>query len=207
MLKKSVIMNRFIMLLSISLMASWVSAQDIQLPAPNRTGGKPLMQALNERQSIRSYQDKPLTVQQLSDLLWAANGFNRDDKRTAPTANNRQELELYAVTKEGIYFYDAKNYLLKEFKKGDYRAKAGKQDFVAKAALNLIFVSDMEKASSRDFALVDCGFVSQNVYLYCASEGLGTVVRGFFDKEELSELLELPSNQEVLLTQSVGYVK
>lgn len=200
-------MSRFIMLLSISLMASWVSAQDIQLPAPDRVGGKPLMQALNERQSIRSFQDKPLTQQQLSNLLWAANGFNRNDKRTVPTANNRQELELYAVTKEGIYFYDAKNHLLKEFKKGDYRAKAGKQDFVAEAALNLIFVSDMEKASSRDFALIDCGFVSQNVYLYCASEGLGTVVRGFFDKEVLSELLELPSNQEVLLTQSVGYVK
>ncbi|HHU97562.1 MAG TPA: SagB/ThcOx family dehydrogenase [Petrimonas sp.] len=200
-------MNRFIMLLSISLMASWVSGQDIQLPAPDRTGGKPLMQALNERQSNRSFQDKSLTQQQLSDLLWAANGFNRDDKRTAPTANNRQELELYAVTKEGVFFYDAKNNLLKEVKKGDYRAQAGMQDFVAEAALNLIFVSDMEKASSRDFALIDCGFVSQNVYLYCASEGLGTVVRGFFDKKVLSELLELPSSQEVLLTQSVGYVK
>ncbi len=200
-------MNRFIMLLSISLMASWVSGQDIQLPAPDRTGGKPLMQALNERQSNRSFQDKSLTQQQLSDLLWAANGFNRNDKRTAPTANNRQELELYAVTKEGVYFYDAKNHLLKEVKKGDHRAKAGMQDFVAEAALNLIFVSDMEKASSRDFALIDCGFVSQNVYLYCASEGLGSVVRGFFDKKVLSELLELPSSQEVLLTQSVGYVK
>ena len=109
-------MNRFIMLLSISLMASWVSGQDIQLPAPDRTGGKPLMQALNERQSNRSFQDKSLTQQQLSDLLWAANGFNRDDKRTAPTANNRQELELYAVTKEGVFFYDAKNNLLKEVK-------------------------------------------------------------------------------------------
>ena len=200
-------MNRFIMLLSISLMASWVSGQDIQLPAPDRTGGKPLMQALNERQSNRSFQDKSLTLQQLSDLLWAANGFNRDDKRTAPTANNRQELELYAVTKEGVYFYDAKNHLLKEVKKGDYRAQTGMQEYVPDAALNLLFVSDLDKATNRQFALIDCGYVSQNVYLYCASEGLGTVVRGSFDKEVLSQLLGLPSNQEVLLTQSVGYVK
>jgi nitroreductase len=94
---------------------------------------------------------------------------------------------------------------LKEVKKGDHRAQAGSQDFVAQAALNLIFVSDMEKASSKEYAYTNCGFVAQNVYLYCASEGLGAVVRGSFDKDKLRELLKLPSNQEVLLTQSVGY--
>jgi SagB-type dehydrogenase family enzyme len=182
-----------------------VSAQNISLPAPDRRGGKPLMQALNERKSIRSYQDKELTLQQLSDLLWAANGFNRADKRTAPTANDRQELELYVTTKNGVYFYDARNHLLKEVKKGDYRAQAGMQDFVAKAALNLIFVSDLSKVSNRQYAYTNCGFVAQNVYLYCASEGLGAVVRGMFDKDKLSELLNLGSNQEVLLTQTVGY--
>lgn len=198
-------MIRLIILLSIFIMCGSISAQDINLPAPNKTGGKPLMQALNERKSTRSYQDKALTSQQLSDLLWAANGFNRDDKRTAPTANNRQELELYVTTKNGVYFYDARNHLLKEVKQGDQRAQAGTQDFVARAALNLIFVSDMEKASSREYAYTNCGFVAQNVYLYCASEGLGVVVRGSFDKDKLSELLELNSNQQVLLTQSVGY--
>lgn len=198
-------MNRIIMLVSLFVMSCSISAQDIRLPAPHRTGGKPLMQALNERKSIRSYQDKELTLQQLSDLLWAANGFNRDDKRTAPTANNRQELELYVTTKNGIYFYDARNHLLKEVKKGDYRARAGTQDFVAQAALNLIFVSDLNKASSRQYAYTDCGFVAQNVYLYCASEGLGAVVRGSFDKDKLKEFLNLKSNQEILLTQTVGY--
>ena len=198
-------MNRIIMLVSLFVMSCSISAQDIRLPAPHRTGGKPLMQALNERKSIRSYQDKELTLQQLSDLLWAANGFNRDDKRTAPTANNRQELELYVTTKNGIYFYDARNHFLKEVKKGDYRARAGTQDFVAQAALNLIFVSDLDKASSRQYAYTDCGFVAQNVYLYCASEGLGAVVRGSFDKDKLNELLNLKSNQEILLTQTVGY--
>jgi len=198
-------MNRFIMLASLFILGSSISAQDIKLPAPNRTGGKPLMQALNERKSTRSYQDKDLTRQQLSDLLWAANGFNRETKRTVPTANDRQELELYVATRNGIYFYDAHQHLLREVKKGDYRAQTGVQDFVAQAALNLIFVSDMEKASSRQYAYTDCGFVSQNIYLYCASEGLGSVVRGSFDKEKLHQLLNLGPNQEVLLTQSVGY--
>ncbi|WP_298652915.1 SagB/ThcOx family dehydrogenase [uncultured Proteiniphilum sp.] len=198
-------MIRFIILSSVFILSCSISAQDISLPAPYRTGGKPLMQALNERRSIRSYQDKELTLQQLSDLLWAANGFNRDDKRTAPTANNRQELELYVTTKNGVYFYDARNHRLREVKKGDHRAEAGTQDFVARAALNLIFVSDMEKASGREYAFTNCGFVAQNVYLYCASEGLGAVVRGSFDKDKLSDLLNLNSNQEVLLTQSVGY--
>jgi len=111
------------------------------------------MQALNERKSIRSYQDKALTLEQLSDLLWAANGFNRDDKRTTPTANNRQELELYVAMKSGLYFYDARKHLLKEVKKGDFRADTGVQDFVAQAALNLIFVSDLGKASSQAICL------------------------------------------------------
>lgn len=162
------------------------------------------MQALNERKSTRSYQNKALTLQQLSDLLWAANGFNRDDKRTAPTANNRQELELYVAMQSGLYYYDARKHLLKEVKKGDYRAETGVQDFVAQAALNLIFVSDMEKASGRQYAYTDCGFVSQNVYLYCASAGLGSVVRGSFDKEKIGKLLNLSTRQEVLLTQTVG---
>jgi SagB-type dehydrogenase family enzyme len=193
------------MLVSLFAVGCSISAQDVNLPAPDRSGGKPLMQALNERKSIRSYQDKELTLQQLSDLLWAANGFNRDDKRTAPTANNRQELELYVTTKNGVYFYDARNHLLKEVKNGDYRAQTGSQDFVAQAALNLIFVSDSNKMSGRQYAYTDCGFVAQNVYLYCASEGLGVVVRGSFDKDKLSNLLNLSSNQEVLLTQTVGY--
>ncbi len=180
-------------------------AQDVQLPTPVRSGGKPLMDALNQRHSTRTFQDKELSLQQLSDLLWAANGFNRADKRTAPTANNRQELELYVTTSKSLYFYDARNHLLKEVKKGDFRAETGTQDFVAIVPLNLIFVADMQKASSREYAYIGCGFVSQNIYLYAVSEGLGTVVRGSFDKERLHSLLELKPSQEVLLTQSVGY--
>ena len=171
------------------------------------TGGKPLMQALSERKSIRSYQDKSLSDQTLSNLLWAANGFNRPDKRTAPTANNRQELELYVALKSGIYLYDAQNNRLKLIRKGDFRKNTGVQDFVATAAANIIFVSDLGKASSEQYAFTDCGFVAQNIYLYCASEGLGSVVRGSFDKDELAKLLNLTGKMQVLLTQSVGYPK
>src|SRR5690554_2634163 len=198
-------MNKLIVLISVLFMSNSLFAQDIKLPAPNKSGGKPLMQALSERKSSRDFIDKELSVQQISDLLWAANGFNRDDKRTAPTANNRQELELYVTTSKSLYFYDARNHLLKEVKKGDFRAETGTQDFVAIVPLNLIFVADMQKASGREYAFTGCGFVSQNIYLYCASEGLGSVVRGMFDKERLHSLLELKPSQEVLLTQSVGY--
>ena len=198
-------MYKLIFFLSIFMMCNILGAQDIQLPVPDKTGGKPLMQVLNARRSTRAFESKELNIRQVSDLLWTANGFNRDDKRTAPTANNRQELELYVASKSGIYFYDARNHLLKEIKKGDFRDKTGTQEFVAKAALNLIFVSDMDKASSREYAFTSCGFVAQNVYLYCASEGLGSVVRGSFNKDVLSKLLNLKPSQEVLLTQTVGW--
>ena len=200
-------MNKCISFLLFSLFTTTLMAQDINLPAPDKKGGKPLMQALSERKSTRDFQEKELSDKTLSDLLWAANGFNRGDKRTAPTANNKQELELYVTLKSGIYFYNAKAHKLELIKKGDYRKSAGTQAFVAIAPVNIIFVSDLEKASSKNYAFTDCGFVSQNIYLFCASAGLGTVVRGSFNKKELEELLGLPSNKEVLLTQTVGYAK
>jgi len=197
--------------LVIFLLFSWLTlpldAQDIQLSAPDKKGGKPLMQALSERKSAREFQEKELPDEVLSNLLWAANGFNREDKRTAPTANNRQELELYLVMKSGIYFYNAREHRLALVKKGDYRKSAGTQTYVANAPVNILFVSDSGKASGKNYAYTDCGFVSQNIYLFCASEGLATVVRGSYDKKVLEELLQLPANQEVLLTQTVGYPK
>lgn len=182
-----------------------LSAQDIKLNEPDKKGGKPLMQALSERKSTREFQNKDLPVSVLSNLLWAANGFNRDNKRTSPTANDRQEIELYVTLKSGVYWYDARNQLLKLIKTGDFRESTGTQDYVADAALNVIFVADMNKASSREYAHLDCGFIAQNIYLFAASEGLGAVTRGWFDKDVLAQLLRLPAHQEVLLTQSVGY--
>ena len=184
-----------------------MNAQEIKLPAPDRSGGQPLMKSLNERKSARSFSEKDLSDQQLSDLLWAANGFNREDKRTAPTARNCQELELYVIFKKGIYFYNAKEHKLILVKEGDYRKSAGIQDYVADAPLNILIVSDLEKAASSQYSYTNCGYISQNIYLYCASEGLATVARGAFNKEELHSLLQLPKSHEVLLAQTVGFPK
>lgn len=200
-------MIKLVIIFLFSLLTSSLFAQDIQLPTPDKKGGKTLMQALSERKSSREFKEKELPNDVLSNLLWAANGFNREDKRTAPTANNRQELELYLVMKSGIYFYNAREHRLALVKKGDYRKSAGTQTYVANAPVNILFVSDSGKASGKNYAYTDCGFVSQNIYLFCASEGLATVVRGSYDKKVLEELLQLPANQEVLLTQTVGYPK
>ncbi|GHU74462.1 hypothetical protein FACS189413_19250 [Bacteroidia bacterium] len=181
-------------------------AQNISLPQPQTTGGKPLMEALNDRQTTREFSDKELDTQTLSDLLWAAYGFNRDDKRTAPSANNRQEFILYVVLKSGVYVYDSKANELILKAEGDFRSATGKQDFVTVAPLNLVFVADLTK-NSAEGAAIDAGYISQNVYLYCASAGLGTVVRGWFDKAEVQAALQLSETEEPILTQTVGYKK
>jgi nitroreductase len=182
-----------------------MNAQEIKLPAPDRNGGQPLMKSLNERKSTRSFSEKDLSDQQLSDLLWAANGFNREDKRTAPTAMNRQELELYVISKKGIYFYNAKE--LRLVKDGDYRKSAGTQAYVYDAPIHILIVSDTKKTASQQYSYTNCGYISQNIYLYCASEGLATVARGSFNKKELHGLLQLSKSQEVLLAQTVGFPK
>lgn len=186
--------------------SSLAGAQDINLPTPQKQGGDPIMQTLSERKSTREFDTtKEIAPQDLSNLLWAAWGYNREDKRTAPSAMNRQEMSLYVITAQGAYLYDAKQNLLKEIAKGDFRKSAGMQPFAQTAPLNIIFVADLDKAPGNDMMFVDCGFISQNIYLYSASAGLGTVVRGSFDGEELAKVLKLTDRQKVLLTQTVGY--
>jgi nitroreductase len=182
-------------------------AQDIQLPAPAKTGGKPLLDVLSARQSNRDFSDKELSAKTLSDLVWAAYGFNREDKRTAPSSQDRQEIDLYVSLKTGIYLYDAQAQKLILKAAGNHQAITGRQPFVEIVPVNFVFVANLDKASNRDAALTDCGFISQNIYLFCASEGLISVVRGSYDKKGLNELLELSAKQEVLLAQSVGYQK
>jgi SagB-type dehydrogenase family enzyme len=199
-------MNKFLISILMASFCISCTAQDISLPAPQRTGGKPLMDALNERQTTREFSDRELDEQILSDLLWAAYGFNREDKRTVPSANDRQEFSVYVVLKSGVYVYDAKQNILIQKAKGDFRSKVGKQDFVAIAPLNLVYVANLSKNDAGG-ATVDVGFISQNVYLYCASAGLGTVVRGWFEKDEVKAALQLSENEEPILTQTVGYKK
>ena len=148
-------------------------------------------------------------------MLWAANGINRpeSDHRTAPSAMNMQEIDIYVAKADGLYLYDAKENILRQILKEDLRAMTGKQIFVKDAPVNLIFVADSFKmgkisGSGIDFyAATDTGFISENVYLFCASEGLATVVRGLVDKPALAKAMKLRSDQKIILTQTVGYPK
>jgi len=191
-----------------------VSAQnkEIKLPAPQKEIGKPLMQVLNSRQSVRSFAPTPVSFQDISNLLWAAFGINREDgKRTAPSSRNIQDIDIYVFIPEGVFLYDAKGNKLVPISSEDLRGMTGTQDYVKSAPLNLVYVSDqskMGKASSEDKYITsgaDAGFIAQNVYLYCASQNLGAVVRASVDKKPLFSKLNLKQDQIIVLTQTVGY--
>lgn len=185
----------------------------IKLPKPITTGGKGLMDALLLRQTQRDFIESSLEPQQMSNLLWAAYGINRSEsgKRTAPSAMNRQEFDLYVVQKSGAFLFSPENNFLIPVAKGDLRKYMGKQDFVAMAACVLVYVADfdrMGRMSDEDkvfYSAVDCGYISQNVYLFCASEELKTVVLGYIDREQIAKYLLLKESQHIILTQPVGY--
>jgi SagB-type dehydrogenase family enzyme len=187
----------------------------IQLPKPQVDGGRPLMQVLKDRKSSREFNPEKLPLQVLSNLLWAASGVNRPEsgRRTAPTAANWQEIDIYLAMAEGLYLYDAKSHLLKPVLAEDIRALAGRQPFVKDAPLNLIYVADFSRISrgtseEKDFfSAADTGFIAQNVYLFCASEGLATVVRANIDKPTLAKRMKLGPDQRITLSQTVGYPK
>ena len=187
----------------------------IQLLPPQTDGGRPLMQVLKDRKSSREFSTEKLQPQVLSNLLWAAFGISRPDsgKRTAPSAVNWQEIDVYVAMAEGLYLYEAKGHTLQPVLAQDVRAAAGIQPFVKDVPVNLIYVADftkMGKASPDDkvfYSAADTGFISENVYLYCASEGLATVVRNLIDKPALSKIMKLKPEQRVILAQSVGYPK
>jgi SagB-type dehydrogenase family enzyme len=184
----------------------------IPLSKPDLKGGMPLMQALSERKSTREFSAEKLTPAQLSGLLWAAYGLNRSDgKRTAPSANNRQTIDIYVTLPEGAYLYNAKEHRLDLVVPGDHRAVAGRQPFVAEAPLNLVYVADYSKFGNTSdddkllYSGAEAGFVSQNAYLFCASEGLATVVRAMIDRPALAKALKLRPDQKIVLAQTVGH--
>lgn len=188
----------------------------IPLEKPDMEGGKPLMQALKERKSVRRYSDKQLSKEVLSNLLWAAWGINRPEsgKRTAPSSVNRQEIEIYVAMADGLYLYDAQAHALKPILDEDIRADTGTQGFVKTAPVNLVYVADLSKLGRRGAgneslfsSAANTGFISQNVYLFCASEGLGTVVRGMVNKKALAKKMQLRADQRIILAQTVGYPK
>ncbi|MFA7359670.1 MAG: nitroreductase family protein [Candidatus Kapaibacterium sp.] len=185
--------------------------EKIKLVPAETTGGMPLMEALKKRQSERIYSSRKLDDQTLSNLLWAAFGISREEsgKRTAPTANNTQAMDVYVILETGAYKYLAEEHLLEQVSGKDLRTLAGKQDFVYTAPVNLVYVSDYSKLKSGSdkeiYSGAHAGFIGENVYLYCASAGLNTVIRAWVDKEPLSKELNLNENQKIVLAQTVGY--
>lgn len=206
-----------IICLSLFLTTQFILAQEEnieKLPPPIKEGGMPLMEALSKRHTSREFSQKEVSLQMVSDLLWAAFGINRENgKRTAPSSHNRQEAEIYVAMKDGAYYYDAHQNALVKISDEDIREFTGKQDFVKDAPLTLVFVADFTKMGDGPdhqkeiTANTDAAFISQNVYLYCASEGLNTGVRAWIDKDILSEKLNLKESQHITLAQCVGYPK
>lgn len=203
---------------------SFSLAQDsnvIKLPPPQMDGGKPLMQALKLRQSTRGNYgpDTKLSMQTISNLLWAADGVNRPDgKRTAPSAVDWQNIDIYVTTADGLFLYDAPQHVLKVLGKEDVRAVAGQQDFVKTAPLNLIYVADMARAkgfggkgevmpTAEVWSFAGTGAIAENVYLFCASEGLACILRAMIDRDAVTKTLKLRPEQKVILAQTVAHFK
>jgi nitroreductase len=186
----------------------------ILLPAPVKEGGMPLMTALSRRHSAREFASDQLPLPMLSNLLWAAFGVNRPDGgRTAPSALNAQEINVYVALPSGAYLYDATANVLQLVSASDLRRVTGYQDFVDDAPLDLVFVTDHSRMKlvpvglRESFASAAAGAISQNVYLFAAGNGLSTVIRAWIDREAIADALGLSHDQQVLLSQTVGYPK
>jgi SagB-type dehydrogenase family enzyme len=204
------------MLLPMLLVGAGIMAQDmkpIELSKPDMTGGKPLMQVLASRQSSREFSADTLSLPVLSNLLWAACGVSRAEsgKRTAPSARNMQEIDVYVAMAHGLYVFEPKSHTLQPILAADIREHSGMQPFVKDVPVNLIYVADYARmgdgpeADKAMYAATDAAFISENAYLFCASEGLATVVRGSVEREALAKTMQLRADQKIILAQSVGY--
>lgn len=209
-------MKTIITMLVLTLIGGAANAQNIKLPAPQKTGGKSLMECLNERQTSRDFDSKKLSLQDLSDLVWAANGLNRPEsgKRTVPTATNWQEMVLYVATADGIYRYNAEKHELELVKKGDYRKECGPQPFMTVAPVCFIYTADHNKEGrisdpeqQKLYSHHHAGYMAQTVYLVCAAKNMATVTIGSVDREALAKVIGLPKNNFVIYTQPIGYKK
>ena len=186
------------------------AAETINLPPPDMDSGKTVMQALKARHSERSFSEKELPLQELSGLLWAANGFNRPDKRNNATGMNKQTITVFAIMKSGAYRYDARANTLVKVCDQDLRpAIAAQQSFAAKAPVSILIAADLRdpiyRAPWNTLTHYDAGIVSGNIYLYCAAKGLVTVCRGTMDRDALKKALGLPDGIMLHLNHPVGY--
>ena len=187
----------------------------IKLNAPEMDKGMSVIQALKERKSERIYSDRQLTLQELSNLLWAADGISREDgRRTAPSWANYQEFDIYVIREDGVYVYEPKNHELIPVAAGDYRKYAGTQEFAVTAPINLFFVADLDKIKAGAdetakvmIACTDVGYISENVALYATSVGMASRPRAGMKKEDLAQILKLRPEQRIILAHTVGYPK
>jgi nitroreductase len=187
----------------------------IDLPQPWKDGGKPLAQAAWARRSTREFADKPVPIEVLSNLLWTACGVNRPatGDRTIPSWRHAMDAEIFVAAADGAWSYDAKAHRLTQVIADDIRAETGVQDFVGTAPIDLVYVSDGARLQGaagdekRLWAFTDIGFIGQNVYLFCASEGLATVFRASLNRDQLAQRLQLPPTKFVTCAQTVGYPK
>jgi SagB-type dehydrogenase family enzyme len=224
---KQVIISGLVLGLFLLMSPAFSPAQEtdvIKLPPPQMDGGMPLMKALKLRQSTRGDfgPDVKLSMQVISNLLWAADGINRPNEkqpekghRTAPSAVDWQNIDIYVTTADGLFLYDPIKHELKVLGKEDVRAVAGQQDFVKTAPLNLIYVADLARASfqgkrmdtAEPWSFAGVGFIAQNVYLYCASENLACIVRAMVDPVAITKTLNLRPDQKIILAQTVAHFK
>jgi SagB-type dehydrogenase family enzyme len=202
-----------LVIVSAVVSAAVLHAGDIHLPAPDVSGGRPLMQTLSLRKSSRAFSPRMLSHKTLSSRLWAANGVSRPDgRRTAPTGRNVQDTDVYVMLADGMYLYDAKANALRLVASGDRRDLAGLQDFARTAPVNLFYVHDSSRAMKTAenevmrYAGIHAGAIMQNVYLFCASEGLACVTRAMLDYDGLAKALKLSPTQRVIIGHSVGYI-
>lgn len=195
------------------------ASADVSLPAPEKTGGLSIMESFSNRASTRQWADRDISRQQLSNLLWAANGVNRPDRqmRTAASAGNAQDVTLYVFTRDGVYRYEAVSQTLVPIVSGDHRSEigGGRRNESGEASLppvTLILVTDLSKFAFGDdeqkhrWAAIDVGIVSANISLFCAGNGLGTCPMAGFDEEALTTMLKLTDTQKIYLKHPVGYL-
>lgn len=192
-----------------------IPAETLQLPAPQTEAGRPLMQALKDRATNREISARSLDAQALSNLLWAAFGVNRPETggRTAPSAWDHQEIDLYVFTSDAVYLYEPAGHSLKTVLEGDHRDWTGSDEFSKQAPVTLVYVADHSRSPKTRvetkpfYAAIVTGSIGQNVYLYCASAGLATVIHDGADKRALGKGLEMRADQQIILAQAVGYPK
>lgn len=193
---------------------SAIAQEKIELLKPNLERGVPVMKALSLRASATKYNQQKLSISDLSDLCWAANGINRPEsgKRTAPSAINAQDVDVYVAMEQGIYLYDPKDNVLLLKASGDHRKLlAGRQQSVAEAPVILLLVSDIsrfrmgEESLRMEWAAMDAAIVSQNISIFCAGTGLVTRCRAFMEKEQIKKLLSLTDSQKLMLNHPVSY--